>query len=118
MARRRPAPEAAAPAPPANPLPWREIPGGVELAARLTPRGGRAAAEGIGELGGQPYLRLRVSAPPVDGAANAALVAYLAEALDLPRSAVTLIAGERARAKRLRLMGEGLAAKLAALARS
>lgn len=96
-------------------LPWRETPDGVELFVRLTPRGGRAGIDGIAELDGQPVLRLRVAAPPVEGAANAALIAFLASALDLPRSAVTLVAGDRARVKRLRLRGPDLAARLAAL---
>ncbi|MER2509090.1 MAG: DUF167 family protein [Amaricoccus sp.] len=96
-------------------LPWREIPGGVELAVRLTPRGGRAGFDGIGALDGQPFLRLRVASPPVDGAANAALIAFLAKSLDLPRSSVTLVAGDRARVKRLRLTGPDLAARLSAL---
>lgn len=103
------------PASPALAPPWREIPGGVELAARLTPRGGAAAIEGIAEMGGQTVLRVRVAAPPVDGAANAALIDCLARALDLPRSAITLVAGHRARVKRLRLIGPDLAARLAAL---
>ena len=96
-------------------LPWRETPGGVELFVRLTPRGGRAGFDGIAELDGQTVLRLRVAAPPVEGAANAALIAFLAKALGLPRSAVTLVAGERARIKRLRLAGEDLPTRLAAL---
>ncbi|PZQ51311.1 MAG: hypothetical protein DI556_03840 [Rhodovulum sulfidophilum] len=100
----------------ATALPWKEIPGGVELAVRLTPRGGRAAVEGIGDAGGQPVLRVRVAAPPVDGAANTALVEALAAALGLPRSAIRFVAGERARVKRLRLLGEDLPARLAALA--
>lgn len=96
-------------------LPWKAIEGGVELAVRLTPKAGRAAIEGIGEMGGQPVLRLRVAAPPVDGAANAALVDLLAKALRIPRSDIELIAGERARVKRLRLIGEGLGGRLLAL---
>ena len=51
-------------------------------------------------------LKVRVPAPPVEGAANHALTAFVAKALDLPRSAVTLIAGHRARLKRLRLAGK------------
>jgi len=96
--------------------PWRETPDGVELAVRLTPRGGRDGVIGITDHGGQPCLSLRVAAPPVEGAANAALVAWLAKALHLPRSAITLVAGERARLKRLRLAGDDLPARLAALA--
>lgn len=96
-------------------LPWKAIEGGVELAVRLTPKAGRAAIEGIGEAGGQPVLRVRVAAPPVDGAANAALVDLLAKTLRMPRSDIELIAGERARVKRLRLLGADLAGRLGAL---
>lgn len=96
-------------------LPWREAPDGLDLAVRLTPRGGLARIEGVAEEGGQPVLRIRVAAPPVEGAANAALIAFLAKTLGLPRSAVTLRAGERSRIKRLRLQGRDLAARLAAL---
>ncbi|TPE50137.1 DUF167 domain-containing protein [Amaricoccus solimangrovi] len=108
MARQPPAPTA--------PRPWKEVPGGVELAVRLTPRGGRAAIDGLAEAGGQPVLRVRVSAPPVEGAANAALIACLSDLLGLPRSAITLLAGERARVKRLRLLAPGIAERLEAIA--
>jgi uncharacterized protein (TIGR00251 family) len=96
-------------------LPWREIPDGIELAVRLTPRGRAAKVEGIVDWDGQPCLKVRVPAPPVEGAANDALLAFLARSLALPRSAVTLVAGERARVKRLRLTGDGIAPRLAAL---
>jgi uncharacterized protein (TIGR00251 family) len=96
--------------------PWRETEDGVELAVRLTPRGGAARIEGVAAWDGQPCLKVRVPAPPLEGAANDALIAFLAKALDLPRSAVTLIAGHRAPLKRLRLAGEGIAPRLAALA--
>jgi uncharacterized protein (TIGR00251 family) len=96
-------------------LPWRETAEGVELAIRLTPRGGASRIEGVADHGGQSCLKVRVAAPPVEGAANAALIAFLAEALDLPRSAVTLVAGERSRVKRLRLQGPDLPRRLAAL---
>ena len=56
---------------------------------------------------GRPYLKVRVSSPPVDGAANAALIAFLAKTLRIPRSAVRLTAGETARIKRLELDGVG-----------
>jgi uncharacterized protein len=96
-------------------LPWRGTPDGVELAVRLTPRGGASKIEGIADWAGQPVLKVRVPAPPVEGAANDALVAYLAKSLGLPRSAVTLVAGDRARLKLLCLRGEGIADRLAAL---
>ena len=100
------------------PLPWRETLEGVELAVRLTPRGGSARFEGITDHGGQPCLKVRVPAPPVEGAANDALIAFLAKSLDLHRSAVTLVAGDRARLKRLRLIGEDVGSRLAALVRA
>ena len=97
------------------PPPWRATEGGIELAVRLTPRGGAARIEGVTESDGHPCLKVRVPAPPVEGAANEALAAFLAKSLGLPRSAVTLTAGDRARVKRLHLRGEDLAPLLTAL---
>lgn len=54
---------------------------------------------------GRAFLKVRVASPPVDGAANAALVAFLAKTLKIPRSAVRLASGETARLKRLELDG-------------
>ena len=53
----------------------------------------------------RPYLKVRVSSPPVEGAANAALIAFLAKALKIPRSAVRVVSGDTARVKRLELDG-------------
>jgi uncharacterized protein YggU (UPF0235/DUF167 family) len=50
-------------------------------------------------------LEIRVSAAPVEGAANEALLELLAGLLDLPRRAVTLVSGEHARSKRVRIEG-------------
>lgn len=76
------------------------------LAVRLTPRGGRDAIEGWAiDADGRPYLKVRVASPPVDGAANAALIAFLAKSLKIPRSDVRLASGETARIKRLELDG-------------
>lgn len=76
------------------------------LAVRLTPRGGRDAVDGWAlDPDGRPYLKVRVASPPVDGAANAALTAFLAKTLKIPRSAVRLASGETARLKRLELDG-------------
>ena len=44
-------------------------------------------------------VKVRLAAPPVDGAANEALVRFLAEALDLPRRAVRIVSGLSARQK-------------------
>jgi uncharacterized protein YggU (UPF0235/DUF167 family) len=87
----------------------------VRLAVRLTPKGGRDKVEGWArDEAGRPYLKVRVSAAPVDGAANAALVALIAKTLRRPRSAVTLAAGAGARLKMLDIEGLDEAALAAA----
>lgn len=48
-------------------------------------------------------ILIRLSAPPVDGAANDALIAFLSDVLDVPRRDITLIAGEKSRDKRVRI---------------
>lgn len=60
-------------------------------------------------------VKIRLAAPPVDGAANAALVAFLAERIGLPRAAVTVIAGTTSRRKRVAIEGRSSEAVLAAL---
>ncbi len=87
------------------------------LTVRLTPRAGRAALDGVRvEADGRPVLALRVAAPPVEGAANVALVAFVAKGLGLRRSDVALASGETSRIKRLRLSGDpaALAARIEA----
>jgi uncharacterized protein (TIGR00251 family) len=83
---------------------------GVIIALRVTPRGGRDAIEGVDEAGA---LRVRVAAPPADGAANKAVTKLLAKALGVPRSGVSISAGAGARHKRLRVEGLDAAAVLA-----
>jgi uncharacterized protein YggU (UPF0235/DUF167 family) len=48
---------------------------------------------------------VRLAAPPVEGAANDALVAFLADALDLPRRNITIVAGAQSRSKRVQIIG-------------
>lgn len=52
-------------------------------------------------------MRLRVAAPPVDGAANREVLRFLAKAYGVPRSAVTLVSGAGGRRKRVRIEGPG-----------
>ena len=52
-------------------------------------------------------LKIRIASPPVDGKANAALIAFVADALGVPKSAVQVVRGETARRKRLSVAGEG-----------
>lgn len=98
--------------------PWRVTATGLTLHLRVTPNAGRDLIEGP-ELraDGSAVLKLRVAAVPDRGRANAAAVALLAKMLGVPKSAVSLIAGETARLKTVAIAGDGaaMAARLAAL---
>ncbi|HEV8306994.1 MAG TPA: DUF167 domain-containing protein [Methylomirabilota bacterium] len=77
----------------------------------------RAARNEIAAQAGAA-LRVRVTAPPAGGAANEAVRALLARVLDRPRSAVTILRGQSARTKLIRVTGlspDELEARLAAL---
>jgi hypothetical protein len=63
-------------------------------------------------------LKIRLHAPPVDGKANAHLLAFIAERLGVPKTAVTLLGGETSRAKRVRVAGVDAAHVRARLAAS
>jgi uncharacterized protein len=71
------------------------------LAVSVVPNAKRSSADGLHD----GALRVRLAAPPVDGKANEALVAWVAEALGLPRRAVSLVRGQAARRKWLALDG-------------
>ncbi|MDB5455118.1 MAG: hypothetical protein JWP92_703 [Caulobacter sp.] len=78
----------------------------MRLAVRLTPRGGRDGVDGWAlDAGGRPYLKVRVSSPPVEGEANAALIAVLAKALGRPKSSLRIAAGTAARLKSVEIDG-------------
>jgi uncharacterized protein (TIGR00251 family) len=74
---------------------------GATVTVRVTPRSGRTALAGVSGT----QLLVRVAAAPVEGAANDALVALLAETLRIPRRAVRVDAGERSRIKRVVVEG-------------
>jgi uncharacterized protein len=71
------------------------------LRVRVQPRASRDAITGFRD----DVLSVRVSAPPVDGAANAAVTVLLAEALGVARSTVRVVRGERGRDKVVRIDG-------------
>lgn len=85
------------------PLPkfLRETSGGTLLLVKLQPR---ASKNEIGEPLGDE-LKIKVTAPPVDAAANRALVELLAEKLDCPRGKVELVRGHTSRHKTVMLHG-------------
>jgi uncharacterized protein len=86
---------------------------GVMLCVKLQPR---ASANQIGEALGNE-LRIRVTAPPVDAAANEALVRLLADELDCPRNHVELVRGHASRHKTVKLYGLSAETVLSRLSR-
>ena len=87
--------------------PYAAAEGGVRLAVRVIPRAARTEVDGIvQDVEGRPLLKLRLAAPPVEGAANAALIAFLAEMLGLRKADITIRSGETGRIKLLHLAGE------------
>jgi uncharacterized protein (TIGR00251 family) len=84
------------------------------LQVRVQPRASKN--EVVGWQAGA--LKVRLTAPPVEGAANAALVAFLAERLDVRRGDIRLLSGDTGRNKRLEITSlspEELGARLAGL---
>ena len=71
----------------------------MDLDVRVIPRAGRSGFGGLRD----GALVVRLAAAPVDGAANAELIAVLAEALHLPKRSIQIVSGERSRAKRVRV---------------
>ena len=87
--------------------PYAAMEGGVRLALRLTPRGAKNGVDGImQDSEGRSLLKLRLVAPPVEGAANEALIAFLAKALSLRKADITIRSGETSRVKILHLAGD------------
>jgi uncharacterized protein len=76
-------------------------PHGARLDLRVVPRASRTKIDGVRD----GRLVVRVTAPPVDDAANRAVVETLAEALHLPRSAVRIVTGTSGRNKSVELIG-------------
>jgi len=87
----------------------REVAGGVTLAVRAQPGAKKAAIVGIYGEGDAAQLKIAVQAPPVEGRANEALVAFLAETFGLPKKSVELVSGELSRSKVFLLRGLGCA---------
>lgn len=85
---------------------WYEVRGAdLLLRLRIQPRASHEGIDGLHD----GRLRVRVSSPPVEGAANDRLMRVLAEALGLPRSAIRLARGEKSREKDI--VAQGVAAR-------
>jgi uncharacterized protein (TIGR00251 family) len=95
-------------------IPTRRDGEGLSFEVVVQPRASRAAIEGArGEA-----LKIRLTAPPVDGAANKQCVELLAKALGVPKSRVAIVSGAGSRRKRVRILHDDLSAiegELAAL---
>jgi uncharacterized protein len=89
-------------------------PDGATFTVRVVPRAGRTAVAGVrGDA-----LLVRLAAAPVDGAANEALITFLARLLDRPPRDLTLVSGQASRDKRIAVRGYSpgsLAARLEAI---
>jgi uncharacterized protein len=86
---------------------YREDADGVTFSVRVVPRASRSEIVGLHD----GALKIRVAAPPVEGAANDELVRFLAKQFGVPRSAVMLASGAHSRTKTIRIANAGAAAR-------
>ena len=77
------------------------IDGGVRFAVHVQPRASRTEAAGLHGTA----LKVRLHAPPVDGAANEALVEFLSGHFEIPKRAVRIVSGHSSRSKTVELRG-------------
>ncbi|MDC7694040.1 DUF167 domain-containing protein [Asticcacaulis sp. DXS10W] len=78
----------------------------ARLVVRLTPKAAADRVDGWeADEQGRPYLKVRVTAPPIEGRANDALIAFLAKRLKLPKSRLSLLAGDTSRLKQIEVEG-------------
>ena len=88
---------------------------GVTLAVRAQPGAKKTAITGVYGEGAAAQLKVAVHAPPLEGRANQALIAFLAETFAVPKNAVEVISGELSRSKVILLRGVTLAEASAVL---
>lgn len=82
-------------------IPIRDAQNGAMFTVKVHPRARKNAV--TGEIG--DALKIALTAPPVEGKANDGCIRFLAELLDVPRSSVTIAAGESSRQKLIRVQG-------------
>jgi uncharacterized protein len=83
----------------------RQTKDGVTLAVRAQPGAKKTTIVGVYGEGVAAQLKIAVNAPPIEGRANDALIAFLAELFSLPKSAISLTAGTTSRSKVFLLRG-------------
>src|SRR5690349_11196515 len=79
----------------------RATPEGVSIRVHVAPRASRNKVLGVHD----GALKVALTAPPVEGAANKALVEFMAKMLGVPKSAVSIVSGETSRHKVVEVMG-------------
>ena len=84
------------------PSPWQITTQGLILHVHVQPRASQNRL--VGRHGGS--LKIALSAPPVDNAANTALLSFLAALLRIPRSSLTLLSGDKSREKRVQIIAQ------------
>ena len=94
----------------------RAAPSGVTLAVRAQPGAKKTAITGVYGQGAMAQLKIAVQAPPLEGRANQALIAFLAETFGVPKNEVELVTGELSRSKVFLLRGVTRAKAVAKLA--
>ncbi|TWH49057.1 DUF167 domain-containing protein [Sporomusa sp. KB1] len=86
---------------PDNVLDIRELPDGIAFKVRVQPRASKNMVAGI--MG--DCLKIKLTSPPVDGAANAACTAFIAGILDVAKSSVVITTGQNSRLKVIKVTG-------------
>ena len=89
----------------------KDVADGCTLSVRVHPGARKNGVTGVHA----DAVKIALTAPPVDGKANEALIAFLADALHLPRARIALVAGATSRAKTVRITGKSAAEVAAAL---
>lgn len=85
----------------ATTIDFKEEGGAITFPVRVAPRASKTSAAGTHD----GALKVRVAAPPVEGAANEELSRFLARALNVPRAAVEIVSGHASKTKLVRVRG-------------
>lgn len=75
----------------------------IIFSVRVVPRASKS--EIVGEMDGA--LKIRLAAPPVDGAANAELVKLLSKTFEVSKSAIEIVGGQTSKSKQVKISGAG-----------